>query len=211
MQPSIIDAIGWAGNACYFLRFFIQWWSSERAGCSVTPRSFWPLSLAGALLHLTYSAMLREPVLFFGYLVAAAIYVRNVGLMRTVRAATHRPPLRLRTMLPILGGALCALVVIALGRVETQLPLPVVLAGVVGQALFSSRLLVAWWYAERRQCPDLPAAFWWTSLAGNSLLLCYLFALGNPVWIVGLSLGPFVQARNLMLIARRAVARPTGQ
>ena len=40
-------AIGFLGQALFSARFIIQWLSSEKAGKSVVPLSFWYFSIAG--------------------------------------------------------------------------------------------------------------------------------------------------------------------
>ena len=83
---------------------------------------------------------------------------------------------------------------------DSTLWLAVVLSG---QALWSSRFVVQWWATERRRESHFPLAFWWLSLAGNSLLLAYALHLADPIYIAGFTVGPFVQVRNLMLNLRR--------
>ena len=56
---TLIEAIGWLGNAFYFTRFLVQWLLSERAGESVAPRAFWWLSAAGAVTLGGYAAFYR--------------------------------------------------------------------------------------------------------------------------------------------------------
>ena len=63
-----IKASGWVGQACFFSRFFVQWWASERAGRSVAPEIFWWLSAGGAVLLAVYSVPRGEVVLLPGYL-----------------------------------------------------------------------------------------------------------------------------------------------
>src|SRR6478609_856736 len=76
------------------------------------------------------------------------------------------------------------------------------LIGFGGQALFTMRFLVQWLASEKRRESVVPAAFWWLSLLGGVTLLAYAAQRRDPVIIVGQSLGLFVYARNLMLIAR---------
>ena len=43
--------------------------------------------------------------------------------------------------------------------------------GFAGQALFSMRFIVQWWYSERQKRSVIPVAFWFYSLAGGVTLL----------------------------------------
>jgi lipid-A-disaccharide synthase-like uncharacterized protein len=74
--------------------------------------------------------------------------------------------------------------------------------GLFGQALFTSRFLVQWIASERRGQSVIPLAFWWLSLAGGATLLAYAIWRGDPVFILGQSMGLVVYGRNLALIRR---------
>jgi len=50
----------------------------------------------------------------------------------------------------------------------------------------------------------IPRAFWYFSLGGGSVLLCYaIFSLHDPVFTVGQAAGLSIYARNLWFIHRR--------
>lgn len=70
--------IGFAGQAFFFSRFFVQWLASERAGRSVIPLSFWYLSLAGGSALFIYAIHLGDPVFIIGQSTGAFIYLRNL-------------------------------------------------------------------------------------------------------------------------------------
>jgi lipid-A-disaccharide synthase-like uncharacterized protein len=81
--------IGFAGQLAFLGRFVVQWLASERARRSVIPRSFWYLSISGALLLLVYSFLRKDPVFLIGQGAAMAIYIRNLVLLR--REASSAP------------------------------------------------------------------------------------------------------------------------
>lgn len=70
--------IGFAGQAFFFSRFFVQWLASERAGRSVIPLSFWYLSLGGGTALFIYAIHLGDPVFIIGQSTGAFIYLRNL-------------------------------------------------------------------------------------------------------------------------------------
>jgi lipid-A-disaccharide synthase-like uncharacterized protein len=76
--------------------------------------------------------------------------------------------------------------------------------GFTAQAMFSARFLVQWIASERAGESVVPLAFWYLSIAGGLLLLCYAIWRQDPVFIVGQSAGAFVYTRNLILIRRKA-------
>ena len=75
--------------------------------------------------------------------------------------------------------------------------------GFAGQALFSARFLLQWVYSERRKRSIIPVAFWYFSLAGGATLFIYALHIGDPVFILGQSMGVLIYTRNLYLIHKR--------
>ncbi|MBM4440535.1 MAG: lipid-A-disaccharide synthase N-terminal domain-containing protein [Candidatus Rokubacteria bacterium] len=75
--------------------------------------------------------------------------------------------------------------------------------GLLGQALFSARMLLQWLASERRRRSVVPKAFWYLSIGGGLVLLCYAIYRRDPVFIVGQGAGLFVYARNLYFIHKR--------
>ncbi len=191
---------GWLGQACFFSRFFLQWLASERARRSIVPRTFWWLSLAGAVLMSAYALSQGTTLFLFGFLVSGAVAARNLLLAGRPAGASAR------------WGLLVALLVVATSlwieletRHLTNEPLLWLTVGALGQAFWVARFPLQWWLSERAGVSHFPPAFWWTSLAGNLLLLAYAVHLGDPVFVLGFLPGPLLQARNLVL-ARRTIA-----
>lgn len=194
-----LQVVGWAGNACFFSRFLVQWLVSERARKSVAPPLFWWISLAGTVLLGIYAGTLRNYVLLGGYGINGLIYARNLALGN---ARTRR--LGPRALVPLAVVALSLLVAAAvwerLHRAEASLGW--ILVALAGQTCWSSRFVVQWWASERALQSHFPRSFWWLSLAGNPLLLAFALHLGDPVLIWGYVPGMIVQVRNLMLGSR---------
>jgi len=196
-----LQVAGWIGNACFFSRFFVQWYKSERAGKSVAPPVFWWLSLVGTVLLGAYSYTRESYVLVLGYVINGLIYARNLRLRRQDAAAFGA------TRLAALGGLAFALLVAAAAwevqrRQEAELGW--VAIALLGQSAWSSRFVVQWWASERASESHFPRLFWWLSLLGNLLLLAYTLHLGDPVLAWGYVPGPIVQVRNLVLGRRSA-------
>jgi lipid-A-disaccharide synthase-like uncharacterized protein len=78
------------------------------------------------------------------------------------------------------------------------------LIGFVGQAMFFMRFLVQWIASERKGESVVPILFWYFSLAGGLILLCYAIHIRDPIFILGQSMGAFIYSRNLFLIFRKA-------
>jgi lipid-A-disaccharide synthase-like uncharacterized protein len=75
-----------------------------------------------------------------------------------------------------------------------------VMFGLGGQLLFTARFLVQWIASERAGRSTIPIMFWYFSLGGGIVLFAYAIHRGDPVFILGQSLGVFIYVRNLWLI-----------
>lgn len=85
---------------------------------------------------------------------------------------------------------------------------PLAVLGFLGQALFFSRWIVQWIAAEREKRSFVPLSFWWLSLGGGILLLIYAVLRGDPVFVLGQTIGVANYTRNIMLILQQSKAAP---
>ena len=83
-----------------------------------------------------------------------------------------------------------------------------VLLGLMGQVLFTGRMLVQWLASERARTSVVPEAFWWMSLFGASMLIVYFIWRIDIVGVLGQATGWFVYVRNLWFIRRRPSPPP---
>ena len=81
---------------------------------------------------------------------------------------------------------------------------PIVLLGLLGQAVFFMRFLVQWLASEKEKRSVIPIAFWYFSIGGALLLLTYGILDRDPVILVGQSTGLFIYLRNLYFIRQQA-------
>ena len=77
-----------------------------------------------------------------------------------------------------------------------------VTVGFGGQFLFAMRFIVQWIKSEGEKKSVIPLAFWYFSVGGGLVLLCYALWRKDPVIICGQGLGLFIYARNLYFIYR---------
>jgi lipid-A-disaccharide synthase-like uncharacterized protein len=82
--------VGWAGNAIFFSRFFVQWIATEKHKQVIVPMSFWWLSLIGSLLLLIYGIHRRDSVFIFAYAFTWIPYIRNIVIHYRNQAARRR-------------------------------------------------------------------------------------------------------------------------
>jgi 4-amino-4-deoxy-L-arabinose transferase-like glycosyltransferase/lipid-A-disaccharide synthase-like uncharacterized protein len=74
--------------------------------------------------------------------------------------------------------------------------------GLLGQLLFTGRMLLQWFTSERAKRSVVPVGFWWMSLAGASMLLVYFVWRRDIVGVLGQSTGWVIYIRNLWFIYR---------
>lgn len=77
--------VGFVGQGMFFMRFLLQWLSSEKKGRSVIPVAFWYFSFAGGLTLLAYAIYRQDPVFIIGQSTGAFIYARNLQLIARER------------------------------------------------------------------------------------------------------------------------------
>lgn len=85
-------------------------------------------------------------------------------------------------------------------NVDTWVEFWWVIFGLAGQLLFMGRFLVQWIASEREGRSVVPVIFWYLSIGGGVILFAYACYRGDPVFILGQSVGLFIYARNLWLI-----------
>jgi lipid-A-disaccharide synthase-like uncharacterized protein len=72
--------------------------------------------------------------------------------------------------------------------------------GLLGQVLFTGRMIVQWLVTEKKQKSVVPVSFWWMSLIGSTMLLVYFVWRVDPIGILGQTFGWGVYLRNLYAI-----------
>jgi lipid-A-disaccharide synthase-like uncharacterized protein len=72
---------GLIGQACFSLRFIVQWIASEKKGESVVPTAFWYFSILGSLILLLYAIYRKDPVFILGQSFGSIVYLRNIMLI----------------------------------------------------------------------------------------------------------------------------------
>ncbi len=75
--------------------------------------------------------------------------------------------------------------------------------GLFGQLAFMMRFVIQWITSERRGESVIPVAFWFFSLGGSLILLCYAIHIRSLPFVLGQSFGFIVYIRNLMLIYKK--------
>ncbi|HAI14296.1 MAG TPA: hypothetical protein DCM28_21505, partial [Phycisphaerales bacterium] len=71
-----------------------------------------------------------------------------------------------------------------------------VAVGLLGQVLFTGRMIVQWIASEKSKRSVVPTAFWWMSLIGASMLITYFIWRKDVVGVLGQATGWFIYVRN---------------
>ena len=72
--------------------------------------------------------------------------------------------------------------------------------GLLGQVLFTGRMVIQWLASEKEKRSVIPDVFWWMSLGGATMLIIYFIWRVDIVGIIGQSTGWFIYVRNLWFI-----------
>ena len=73
-----IALFGFAAQLVFFMRFVVQWISTERNRKSVIPVAFWYISITGGFMLLTYGILDHDPVIIMGQSFGIIVYARNL-------------------------------------------------------------------------------------------------------------------------------------
>ena len=71
---------GSLGQVIFTSRFIVQWYASEQRQESYFPRSFWYISIFGAVIIAGYALARRDAVLFIGQAFGLIVYGRNLWM-----------------------------------------------------------------------------------------------------------------------------------
>lgn len=72
--------------------------------------------------------------------------------------------------------------------------------GLIGNALFSARVLIQWIVSEKHKKSLAPPTFWWTSLAATVVMVMYSLQRAEFAFLLGYSINIVPYVRNLVLI-----------
>ena len=70
--------IGFFGQGLFFMRWVVQWISSEKKKKSEIPILFWYFSLIGGFITLIYAIYRVDPVFIMAQSFGLIVYLRNI-------------------------------------------------------------------------------------------------------------------------------------
>ncbi|WP_026812832.1 lipid-A-disaccharide synthase N-terminal domain-containing protein [Arenibacter certesii] len=202
MADWIVYAIGFLAQILFSSRMLVQWIISEKNKKVITPRLFWQLSLLASFLLFVYGWLREDFAIMLGQAITYFIYIRNIQM----QGEWHKLPKFLRIFLYIFP-----IIVTIYGYNNNtydidsffkneNIPLWLLLLGVIAQLIFTFRFVFQWLYSEKKKASSLPFGFWLLSVIGASLILTYAIFRKDPVLFAGHSLGLIVYLRNLFIL-----------
>lgn len=204
MEPLWIFALGLFAQMLFAARMLVQWILSEKNRQVENPTAFWILGQCGSLLFLLYGWLRNDFALILGQLIGYYVYIWNLGAKGVWRKLGRWRPLGVGLLLLVPLAVLTPFLVHWPDASKTlfrnqDIPQVLLLFGIAGQIVFSTRFLYQALYSVRRKASSLPVGFWLISAIGAAMILVYGIFRRDPVLILAESFGLFTYIRNLML------------
>lgn len=201
MNQYLIFGVGLLAQLLFSARLLVQWIASERAKKVLSPTLFWQLSLAASFLLCLYGWLRNDFAIILGQLIAYYVYIWNlkekgfwIKLARAIRILFLALPI-----IAIIYSVADWKDTIKNLFQQENIPLALIIFGVVGQFTFTLRFIYQWWYSRKAGESLLPATFWVISLTGSAMIITYAVIRLDPVLILGQATGFVVYIRNLII------------
>ncbi|WP_310993832.1 lipid-A-disaccharide synthase N-terminal domain-containing protein [Aequorivita marina] len=201
MNDWVVYGIGFLAQILFSGRLLVQWILSEKRKRVITPSVFWKLSLLASFLLFLYGYLRDDFAIMLGQALTYYIYIRNLQL----QGEWQKSPKWLRVFLFIFP---IFIVIYAYNNGEydinqlfnnENIPLWLLVLGIVSQILFTLRFVYQWLVSEKTQTSQLPVGFWRMSVLGASLILTYAIFRQDPVLFVGHIAGLVIYIRNIFI------------
>tara|TARA_B100000953_G_scaffold213657_1_gene176597 strand:- start:791 stop:1411 length:621 start_codon:yes stop_codon:yes gene_type:complete len=205
MSDWLIYTIGFTAQLLFSGRSILQWIISEKNKRVLTPVLFWQLSLVASFLLFVYGYLRNDFAIMLGQILTYFIYIRNMHLQNQ----WLRFPILLRWFL-----YLFPFIILFIGYnnqvydrallfQNNDIPVWLLILGIIAQVVFTLRFVYQWFYSEKRKESSLPMGFWVLSLIGSMLILSYAIMRRDPVLLVGHLLGLFLYIRNILILEKQ--------
>ncbi len=202
MSNWFIYSIGFLAQFLFSLRLIIQWLKSEQQQRVIAPSIFWSLSLLASILLFIYGYLRNDFAIMLGQCLTYFIYIRNLQIQKKwVQIVNWLRALIFLFPFVVLFYYLNTKSVTLFNFMNADnIPIWLLLLGIISQTLFALRFVAQWIHSEKRKSSLLPKSFWILSLIGSLLILWYAIVRRDPVLIVGHIFGILIYSRNLMLL-----------
>ena len=199
-----VFGLGFLAQGLFSSRIFLQWIISERHKKVLTPKLFWEISLLASCLLFVYGYLRDDFAIMLGQVITYFIYIRNIQLEKE----WTKFPVWVRWLIYLFPA-----IILIYGfnnnvtdRINLfsneDIPLSLMILGIVSQVLFTLRFVYQWLYSEAKQESLLPLGFWLLSLVGSLLIFVYAIFRLDPVLFIGHLSGIIIYSRNIFLLKR---------
>lgn len=201
MSNYFVFGVGLLAQLLFSARLLVQWIASERAKKVLSPTLFWQLSMAASFLLCFYGWLRNDFAIILGQLIAYYIYIWNL------KAKGSWEILSKIAQTCFFGLPLVAIGYFLINGQETitrlfeqeNIPIILILFGVLGQFTFTLRFICQWWYSRKAGESILPPMFWHISLTGSSMIIIYAIVRRDPVLFIGQIFGAIIYFRNIII------------
>lgn len=201
MNQYLIFTVGFLAQILFSARLLIQWIASEKAHRIMSPSIFWHLSIIASFVFCIYGWLRNDFVIILGQLVSYYIYIWNLkakGEWKKIPRAMRHLFISLPVVLIAYFAANGQVVIDQLFK-SANIPVWLMIWGIVGQFTFTLRFVYQWLYSRRVGESQLPLPFWGISALGSSMIILYAVLRYDPVLIIGQATGFVVYVRNIMI------------
>lgn len=201
---ALILCIGLLAQFFYTARIFVQWVQSERSRRIESPTLFWIFSVIGSILLCVYGCMRNDFAIVFGEFLSFYIYLWNLK----IKGVYRHLPRWLSFLLPALPLVSLFYVFHDIPRFvadflhNTDIPLYILVWGILGQAIFKFRFIYQWLHGVRHHTSDLPLTFWYIALTGSLMIISYGIYRHDIVIVIG-QCSIFASIRNIIIGLRQ--------
>jgi len=201
MSWYFIYLVGIVAQLLFSARLLIQWIVSEKSHKVVSPTIFWQFSMIASFLLCMYGWLRNDFAIIIGQLISYYIYIWNLEV-KNFWAKIPKVMRVLFILLPIIS-----VIYFIVGEqsiidrlfMQEDIPMCLILFGVVGQFTFTLRFIYQWRYSRKAGESLLPQTFWVISVIGCIMIIVYAIIRHDPVLIIGQASGLVVYIRNIMI------------
>jgi lipid-A-disaccharide synthase-like uncharacterized protein len=199
-SPFWVYLLGFAGMGIYGVRILIQWYLSEKSHSVESPGIYWVLSSIGAVILYVYGWLRKDFSIIFGESVGYYIYMWNIGVMGLYKKVP-RFLIVIQALFPVVILTLIARdfqSFVDMFLHNADVPLGLLLFGVLGQITYEMRTVYQLVYSYKRRRSILPLGHWVLGVVGSVMIIAYGFVRHD--WV--LAIGQFsivFTVRNLMI------------
>ena len=199
-SPVWVYILGLVGMMVYGGRVLIQWYMSEKSRKVESPGIYWILSSLGAVILYIYGWLRKDFSILFGESVGYYIYMWNIAILGLYKKVP-RILIVLQALFPVAILALIARDIPAFTANFLQnedVPLSLLLFGVLGQFTYEVRSVYQLVYSYRRKQSILPLGHWVLAVVGSLMIISYGLIRHDWVLVIG-QFSVIFSIRNIMI------------